>query len=88
MRYHIVYLVLWYVQPFCQFANFANFTDFGHLLGTTCLLFLPPTFPVTVDSMNWTVLVVGTFTMVAVAFWFLHARFDDDDDDKQIDYYH
>lgn len=43
------------------------------LFGTALLLFLPPEAPVTTESMNWTVVVVIGFSLIAVIYWNVYA---------------
>ena len=45
-------------------------------LGTTsCILFLPTRGPVTNDKMNWSVVIVGGFSLIGVFYWQMYAKY-------------
>jgi len=44
------------------------------LMVTSCILFFPTLNPVTVDNMNWSVVIVGGVVVIAASYWVLHAR--------------
>lgn len=44
------------------------------LMVTSCILFLLTLSPVTVDDMNWSIVIVGGFVVIASSYWMVHAR--------------
>lgn len=57
------------------YSNLLNILSCIWLFGTSILLFLPQTYPVTESSMNWTVLVVTGFAIIAITYWYTYAKF-------------
>eukprot|EP01035_Chromulina_nebulosa_P019806 gene19806-25750_t len=57
-----------------KFSNIINILAASFLIFTSILMFLPPTYPVTTESMNWTVLVVAGFALVSFTLWILYAQ--------------
>ena len=51
-----------------------NIVSVVWLLGTSILLFFPTTYPITLLSMNWTVVVVGGFSFISLVYWFVYAK--------------
>lgn len=57
-----------------RYSNICGAVSSVWLIGTSILLFLPPTSPVTANSMNWTVVVVVGFALIGTVYWFVFAK--------------
>ena len=55
------------------YSNICGIFSCLFLFGTSILLFLPPEYPVTLITMNWTCVVVGGCAVIAVIYWFAYA---------------
>jgi amino acid transporter len=58
-----------------RFSNLVGGISVLWLFGTSLLLFLPLSTPVTLHTMNWLCVVVALFIGIGVAYWYLHARY-------------
>ena len=55
------------------YSNICGIVSCVWLFGTSILLILPPQYPVTLTSMNWTIVVLAGFGIFGVFYWHLYA---------------
>lgn len=57
-----------------RYSNICGILSCIWLFGTSLLLFLPPIYPVTPTSMNWTVVVVLGCGVICLFYWHAYAK--------------
>lgn len=57
-----------------KFSNLLNMLSVIWLVGTSILLLLPTQYPVTAESMNYTIIVIAGFSTISLVYWFTYAK--------------
>ena len=59
-----------------NYSNICNIISCFWLFGTSMLLFMPNTYPITYKSMNYTIFVVLSFIIISYFYWIFYAKYN------------